>query len=288
MNAQLGSLLAAADEAIDRPSINGYHGPLRTGVDLGTACAVMFVLDEAGAPLVGTWEPATVVRDGLVVDFAGATALVRRMKARLEERLGREIETAASGYPPGVPAVEVRATRHVLEAAGLRCTALVDEPTAANEVLGVRDGAVVDVGGGTTGIAVFEDGQVVYTADEPTGGVHFTLVIAGAHRISIESAEALKLDQGEQKRLFPVVRPVMEKVATIAARHLAGRGVAALYLVGGTSAFPGLAEVVGAVTGLPAIVPGKPLFVTPLGIACHDGESDRRPGGTDNHPSSRN
>jgi ethanolamine utilization protein EutJ len=165
---------------------------------------------------------------------------------------------------------------------------MVDEPTAANEVLGLRDGAVVDIGGGTTGIAVIEDGEVVYTADEPTGGIHFTLVIAGAHKISIEDAEALKLDQHEQKRLFPVVRPVMEKVATIAARHLAGRGVEAIHLVGGTSAFPGLAEVVGEVTGLAAIVPGKPLFVTPLGIALRDGESDRRPGGTDNHPSSRN
>ena len=49
------------------------------------------------------------------------------------------------------------------------CTGLVDEPSAANAVLGLRDGVVVDVGGGTTGIAVVRDGEVVHTADEATG-----------------------------------------------------------------------------------------------------------------------
>lgn len=288
MNPQLAALLAAADAALVRPSVNGYRGPVRVGVDLGTAYAVMFVLDAEGDPLLGTYEFAEVVRDGLVVDFVGAIALVRAMKAGLEDRLGREITTAATAYPPGVPLAEVRATRHVLEAAGLECTALVDEPTAANEVLQVRDGAVVDVGGGTTGIAVIEDGRIVHTADEPTGGTHFTLVIAGAHRISIESAEALKTNPREQGRLFPVVRPVMEKVATIVERNLAGRGVAALYLAGGTSAFPGLAQVVTEVTGIPAYVPGNPLFVTPLGIALHDTGSAGSTAGAASHASLRN
>ena len=80
----------------------------------------------------------------------------------------------------------------MVEAAGLECTGLVDEPTAANALLGIENGAIVDVGGGTTGIAVVENGRVVYTADEPTGGTHFTLVIAGAKDISFEDAEDYK------------------------------------------------------------------------------------------------
>ena len=40
---------------------------------------------------------------------------------------------------------------NVLRAAGLECSGLIDEPTAANNVLHIRDGAIVDVGGGTTG-----------------------------------------------------------------------------------------------------------------------------------------
>jgi Ethanolamine utilization protein EutJ (predicted chaperonin) len=51
------------------------------------------------------------------------------------------------------------------------------------------------------------------------------------------------------------VRPVLEKIATIVARHLAGHDVDTIYLVGGTSAFPGIAEVVTEVTGIRAVVP---------------------------------
>lgn len=274
MNPDLHRLLTAAEHAVLSPNGRNYPGPLRVGVDLGTAYTVLFVLDQAGNPLAGAYEFAQVVRDGLVVDFVGATALLKQLKGRLEQHLGRDLVAAASAYPPGVPPAEVRATRYVLEAAGLECTALVDEPSAANALLQVENGAVVDVGGGTTGIAIVQQGKVVYTADEATGGTHFTLVIAGAHGISFEQAESLKLDAAAQPRLFPVVRPVMEKVGTIIARHIQAYPVETIYLVGGTSAFPGLAGVVGEVTGVPATVPANPLFVTPLGIALHAGLSD--------------
>jgi ethanolamine utilization protein EutJ len=270
VNPDLDRLLSAADAAVagDRPT--GGDGVVRVGVDLGTANTVVFAVDGAGSPLVGAYEFAQVVRDGLVVDFVGACALLQRLKAQVEERLGVALRSAATAYPPGVPLAEVRATRYVLESAGLECSALVDEPSAANAVLGVRDGAVVDVGGGTTGVAVIADGQVVATADEATGGTHLSLVIAGAHGIDFDAAERLKRDPAAQRRLLPVVRPVLEKIATIAARHVRGHRVQHLYLVGGTSAFPGMAEVVADVTGIATTVPANPLFVTPLGVALHD------------------
>ncbi len=266
---QLEAILAAAAEAIHRPHADGYRGPVYVGVDLGTAYIVLFVLDAEKRPLVGAYRYAEVVRDGLVVDFVAATALVRELKAQVEARLGFPLRSAATAYPPGVPLAEVRATRYVLEAAGLECTAQIDEPSAANAVLQIANGAVVDIGGGTTGIAVVQDGRVIYTADEPTGGIHFTLVIAGSHRIPFAAAEAMKTDPREQPRLFPIVRPVMEKVGTIIARHIRPFAVEALYLVGGAAAFAGFPAVITEITGLPAFVPSRPLFVTPLGIAMH-------------------
>jgi ethanolamine utilization protein EutJ len=225
------------------------------------------VLDEDYQPLAGEYQFAQVARDGLVVDFVGAVDKVKAMRERLEKRLGRELTYAASGYPPGVPQVEVRATANVVEAAGFDCTGLIDEPTAANALLQQRDGVIVDVGGGTTGIAVLQDGEVVNTADEATGGTHFSLVIAGAHDISFEAAEEMKLRPEEHARLLPIVRPVMEKVASIVARHIEAFPVERITLVGGTSAFPGMAEVVSEYTGLPAWVPEHPAFVTPIGMA---------------------
>jgi ethanolamine utilization protein EutJ len=254
------------------PLLESPEGLLHVGVDLGTAYLVLVVLDEDRQPIAGEYQFAQVVRDGLVVDYLGAIDLLAGMKSRVEHRLGKEVTHAASGFPPGVPQVEVRAMANVVEAAGFRCTAMVDEPSAANAILELKEGAIVDVGGGTTGIAILKDGNVVYTADEATGGTHFSLVVAGAQDISFESAEEMKVDPQQQERLFPVVRPVMEKVADIILRHVRISQVEVnhLTLVGGTSNFPGMANVVEEYTGIATSVPERPVFVTPLGIATYD------------------
>ncbi len=246
--------------------------PLHVGVDLGTAYLVLVVLDQHKQPLAGEYQFAEVVRDGLVVDYLGAIDLLKEMKKRVEARLGKELTHAASGFPPGVPQVEVRAMSNVVEAAGLRCTKMVDEPSAANALLNLQDGAIVDVGGGTTGIAILQDGKVVYTADEATGGTHFSLVVAGAQDITFEAAEQMKINPEEQDRLFTIVRPVMEKVADIVARHveISQVDVQELTLVGGTTSFPGMDSVVEEYTGIPTSVPERPVFVTPVGIAMND------------------
>ena len=278
MNPNLSILLAQTDRVMS--GTNGWRpGPEQTppsgdtvhvGVDLGTAYTVLVVLDQNYVPIAGTYQFAQIVRDGLVVDFIGAVDLLRKMKAQVEQKLGFALKTASTGYPPGVPQAEVRATANVLFGAGLDCTGLIDEPTAANNVLQIQDGAIVDVGGGTTGIAVFKKGKVVYTADEPTGGTHFSLVIAGSTGSTFEEAETMKKDPREQTRLFPVIRPVMEKVGTIVRRHIAGHKVDKIYLVGGTCAYPGMAQVVQEVSGVETVLPGNPLFITPLGIAMNN------------------
>lgn len=263
----LGQALAVMNAAPARP---GYRGPVHVGVDLGTAYTVLVVLDDEYRPLAGRYQFAQIVRDGLVVDFIGAIKLLARMKAEVEADLGFALASAATAYPPGVPPAEVKATRNVLLGAGLECSGFVDEPTAANALLQVANGAVVDVGGGTTGVAVVRDGRVIYTADEATGGTQFTLVVAGALGLPFEAAEELKKDPAQQRMVSSLVRPVMQKVGSIVARHIRPYDVETLYLVGGTSAMAGMAEVVSEVTGVPAVVPPHPLFVTPLGIAMRD------------------
>src|SRR5512143_68962 len=233
MNPNLIDLLARTDRIMSEPNGRGADpgrarpsgDSVHVGVDLGTAYTVLVVLDENYQPIAGMYRFAEIVRDGLVVDFIGAVDLLRRLRSQVEEKLGFELKSASTGYPPGVPQAEVRATANVLHGAGLDCTGLIDEPSAANNVLQIENGAIVDVGGGTTGIAVFKKGKCVYTADEPTGGTHFSLVIAGSTGLTFEEAEELKKDPKEQTRLFPVIRPVMEKVGTIVRRHISGQKV---------------------------------------------------------------
>ena len=238
-----------------------------TGVDLGTACVVLAVLDEHLRPVAGTFRYADVLRDGMVVDYIGAIRIVREMKEELEEKLGSQLIYAAAAIPPGTDALDSGAIKNVVQGAGFEITALPDEPTAANAVLNIRNGAVVDIGGGTTGISVLKDGKVVYVADEPTGGTHFSLVIAGAYKMSFADAEIYKRDKKNHKELLPVLKPVIEKVSSIISRHIEGREVDGIYLVGGTCCLTGIEGIIEKKTGIPTYKPGNPMFVTPLGIA---------------------
>lgn len=246
--------------------------PLYTGVDLGTAYIVVVVLNGKKEPVACALEFAQVIKDGLVVDYAGASRIVRKLVNQLGERLGRKLDKAAIAVPPGTGERECGTHRHVTESAGLEVNAILDEPTAANAVLGLENGVIVDIGGGTTGLSILEGGKVVYVADEPTGGTHVSLVLAGNYGISFDEAEALKKREDRQKDILPVVRPVFEKMATIINRHISGRDVPAVYLVGGTCCLKDMELVIARETGKPVYKPANPFLVTPLGIALNCGD----------------
>ena len=131
----------------------------------------------------------------------------------------------------------------------------------------MTNGAVVDIGGGTTGISVLKDGKVVYIADEPTGGTHFSLVISGAYGKTFEEAELYKRDEKNHRELIPVLQPVIEKVSSIITQHIRDYDVQELSLVGGTCCLTGIESIIEKRTGVFTHKPKNPMFVTPLGIA---------------------
>jgi ethanolamine utilization protein EutJ len=241
-------------------------GDVRLGIDLGTANIVVSVVDARNRPVAGGWVHSTVVRDGIVVDWAGATAAVRQLVAGVEQRLGRHFTSASVSIPPGIGEGTTKVFRNVAGAAGLDVDEVVDEPVAAARTLGITDGCVIDVGHGTTGVSLLADGEVVLSVDEPTGGHHMTLVLAGAYRIGYEAAEEMKKDPHRRDDVLGVIRPTLEKMATIAQNALRGHDVPMIYLVGGSSSFPNAPEVFAARLGRPVVRPIEPLFVTPLGI----------------------
>ena len=203
-----------------------------TGVDLGTACVVIAVLDEEFKPVAGAYKYADVVRDGMVVDYVGAVQIVKELKEKIEKQLGTELIYAAAAIPPGTDELDSGAIRNVVMAAGFELSNVLDEPTAANELLKMTNGAVVDIGGGTTGISVLKDKKVVYVTDEPTGGTHFSLVVAGAYSKSFEEAEKYKRDVKNHKELLVVLKPVVEKVSSIILRAVKGHDIDEIALVG--------------------------------------------------------
>jgi cell division protein FtsA len=117
--------------------------------------------------------------------------------------------------PIGMPGVRLEAEVHLITAAtttarnlaqsvhkaGVRLEDLVLEPLAsANAVLGDDEkdlGAMLlDIGGGTTGLAVFADGVLQHTAVIGFGGAHITSDIAMCLHTPLDKAERLKIEHG--------------------------------------------------------------------------------------------
>ncbi len=261
--------LLAFERLVEEGRVESWSGELKVGVDLGTANIVIAVVDSENRPVAGISTPSRVVRDGIVVDYIGALTALSRMKAELEAKLGCTLTRAATAIPPGIMPGNVKCISNVVEGAGFEVSNVVDEPTAAASVLGIQSGAVVDVGGGTTGISILKDGKVLYTADEPTGGTHMTLVLGGFYRCPTEEAEKMKKDPTKEHAVFPVVRPVVEKMASIVKVNLRGYDVDAIYVVGGACCFTQFEQVFEKNIGISTIKPAAPLLVTPLGIAMN-------------------
>jgi len=258
------------DRIVNHPENWDFSGArqLYTGVDIGTYKVIMIVVDEMGVPRAARMKRAEVVRSGLIVDYAGAQNIVREMIKEIRDSSPLPIEKGATSYPPQTEYANINATRYILEGAGLKVLQVLDEPTAANQVLKLKNGAIVDVGGGTTGVAVIKDGKVVYTNDEATGGVHLSLVVAGNLKISYEQAEEVKLDRRRSREVLPIVHPVIEKIASIVASYLKQfDDLTRVCLVGGTCELEGFTEVAHKSLNLETFRPKFPGFITPLGIA---------------------
>lgn len=263
------ALITRLEKTIKNPKRIKDGEKLLVGVDLGTAYIVIVVLDEDKNPVACDMEFAQVVKDGLVVDYIGAMNIVRKLKSRIEEKIGVELNKAAIAVPPGTGKNDSKTHMYVVQGAGMEVTNILDEPTAANAVLDIDNGVIVDIGGGTTGLSIIEDREVVYVADEATGGTHLTLVIAGSYKVKFEEAEKLKTSRDKQREVFPVVIPVVQKMGSIVKNHTQNYDVNEIYLVGGTSCLEGIEGIIEKETGIKTIKPKNPFLVTPLGIAMN-------------------
>ena len=116
-----------------------------------------------------TPEPVEIVRpmrDGMIADFIATEEMLRQFIARAKSMLGFRRPRILICVPAGATPVERRAVYETAVAAGARKVYLIEEPVAASLGAGLPiDGPsafmVVDIGGGTTDVAVLHRGQVV-------------------------------------------------------------------------------------------------------------------------------
>lgn len=111
-------------------------------------------------------ETIRPLRDGVIADFIAAEAMLRQFIKRAKRKMGFRRPRILIGVPAGATPVERRAVYETAISAGARKVYLMEEPVAAAIGAGLpvdmpQGSMVVDMGGGTTDIAVLSLGGVV-------------------------------------------------------------------------------------------------------------------------------
>ena len=205
-------------------------------------------------------------------------------------------------YPVGMSGARLEVETHIvtgaiallrnvakaIHQAGLSVEATVLEPIASAEAVLSTDErnlgvAVVDVGGGTSDIAIFVDGDVFYSSVVPIGGSFVTRDISIGLRVSLDEAERIKrrygnaavdvgrnrddvfsgatLAEGDTQQLplvdlEDIIQARMEELFEHVGREIKKSGYhsmlpAGIILTGGGAELAGAAQLCKNITGLP-------------------------------------
>ncbi|MCL4765862.1 MAG: rod shape-determining protein [Hyphomicrobiaceae bacterium] len=196
---------------IDEPSIVAarFAGGEREMVAVGA---------EARRIVGRTPEPLEAIRplrDGVIADFVATEFMLRQFIRRARSVLGLRRPRILISVPAGATPVERRAVTETARYAGARAVQLIAEPVAALLGAGVpveeaAGAMVVDIGGGTTDIAIVSFGELVAARSLRCAGNamdeaimryvrrrhHLVIGEASAERIKIEAGTAAALANG--------------------------------------------------------------------------------------------
>ena len=155
----------------------------------------------------GTIKALRPLRDGVIADFEVAEEMIKHFIRMAHKRRSFASPQVIICVPSGSTAVERRAIQESAEVAGARKVFLIEEPMAAAVGAGLpvtepTGSMVVDVGGGTTEVALLSLGGIVYSRSVRVGGDKMDeAIIAYIRRyhnllVGESSAERIKKDIG--------------------------------------------------------------------------------------------
>lgn len=189
---------------LDEPSIVAIDNNTGKCIALGQKAKLMH---EKTNPGIKTVRP---LRDGVIADFNAAEMMIRgfikQVNAKHKSLFTPSLKIVV-GIPSGSTEVEIRAVRDSSEHAGGRDVYLIYEPMAAALGIGLdveapKGNMVVDIGGGTTEIAVISLGGIVQQDSIRTAGDVFTsdiqYYLRQQHNIRVgeTTAEKIKIAVG--------------------------------------------------------------------------------------------
>lgn len=188
---------------IDEPSMVAMRSRQGIREIFGVGAAAQRMIGRTPEPI----EVLRPMRDGVIADFVAVEEMLRQFLKRAKSMLGFRRPRILVAVPAGATPVERRAVVDTARSVGARKVLLMAEPVAAalgaglpiEEAEGVM---VLDVGGGTSDIAVLSYGRVVASRSLRLAGNAIDAAIARHVRrrydlkISEESAERIKIEAG--------------------------------------------------------------------------------------------
>ncbi|MCK5500682.1 MAG: rod shape-determining protein, partial [Tritonibacter mobilis] len=212
---------------LSEPSVVAYH--VKDGVKKVLAVGEDAKLMLGRTP--GSIEAIRPMRDGVIADFDVAEEMIKHFINKVHNRRSFAKPKIIICVPHGATPVEKRAIRESVLQAGARKAGLIAEPIAAAIGAGMpitdpTGNMVVDIGGGTTEVAVLSLGDIVYARSVRVGGdkmdeaiiayirrVHNLLVGEGtAERIKKEIGSACIPGDGEGRTMEIRGRDLMNGV----------------------------------------------------------------------------
>ena len=151
------------------PSVVAIHRDTKQILAVGTEAKNMV------GRTPGSIVPIRPMRDGVIANFEITEAMLRHFIAKVHNRKAFVRPRIIICVPSGITQVEQRAVRDSAESAGARDVFLIEEPMAAAIGVGLpiqepSANMVLDIGGGTTEVAVISLAGVVFSKSIRVGG----------------------------------------------------------------------------------------------------------------------
>ncbi len=209
------------DLAIDLGTANTLVYVKGKGIVLNEPSVVAVKKDDRGKKVLAVGKEAKLMlgrtpgnivairpmKDGVIADFEITESMLRYFIRKVHDRRNLVRPRIIIGVPSGITQVEKRAVRESAESAGAREVYFIEEPMAAAIGAGMpvtepRGNMVLDIGGGTTEVAVISMGQTVAGHSERVGGDELDEAIVDYLRrsynvlVGLSSAEQVKIQIG--------------------------------------------------------------------------------------------
>ncbi len=188
----------SSDMAIDLGTANTLIYVKGKGIVLNEPSVVAYHVKEGRKQVLAVGEDAKMMlgrtpgsiqairpmREGVIADFDVAEEMIKEFIRKVHRRTGFSKPKIIVCVPDGATPVEKRAIRQSVMSAGARKAGLISEPIAAAIGAGMpitdpTGSMVVDIGGGTTEVAVLSLGDIVYARSVRVGGDRMDEAIIG-------------------------------------------------------------------------------------------------------------